>query len=136
MLASVLMFLVIFYVGAVIASGRCWLAVWRGAARFSTLRDVTGIGDEAALRRLFGLRGDDGSYPVSVAEVLRHRRRAGIILTDLPVHSAFLLLLAWAAADPGSASAQAVIWAAGAHALIVGLAALTVLARARQALAG
>jgi hypothetical protein len=130
---NVLMLLIAFYAGAVFATGRSWLLIWRGAAGFSALRDVTGIGDRAVLRRLFGLTSRDGSYRVSVAQVIRHRRPAGIILTDLPVHLLFLSALLWAALG-SSPAAAAIGWAAVAHALIIAGAAVSVLARSRQAL--
>jgi hypothetical protein len=130
---SVLMLLIAFYAGAVCATGRSWFLVWRGSAGLSALRDVTGIGDPAALRRLFGLTQRDGSYRVTIAQVLRHRRPAGIILADLPVHLLFLSALSWAWLG-GSPAAAAIVWAASAHGLILAGAAISVLARSRQAL--
>lgn len=130
---NVLTLLIAFYVGAVCATGRSWLSVWRGKIGFSALRDVTGIGDRAALRRLFGLTLADGSYRVTLAQVLRHRRPAGIILTDLPVHLLFLAALLWAFFGDTPAMA-AVCWTASAHALVIGVAAMSVLAGSRQAL--
>ena len=119
MSSNVLMLLIAFYAGAVFATGRSWLLIWRGAAGFSALRDVTGIGDQAVLRRLFGLTSRDGSYRVSVAQVIRHRRPAGVILTDLPVHLLFLYqALLWAALG-ASPAAAAIGWAAVAHALVI-----------------
>ncbi len=133
MTTSVSMLLIAFYAGAVLATGRSWLLVWRGMADFSALRDVTGIGDRATLRRLFGLTQPDGRYRITIAQVLQHRRPAGIILTDLPVHLLFLAALVWAAWGMSPAAA-AVAWAAAAHALILAGAAVRVLARSRQPL--
>ncbi|HWT30832.1 MAG TPA: hypothetical protein VN240_07375 [Propylenella sp.] len=133
MTTSFLTILIAFYAGAVCATARSWLLVWRGAAGFSALRDVTGIGDRVVLRRLFGLTHPDGCYRVTVAQVLQHRRPAGIVLTDLPVHLLFLIavLWAWFAESPAAA---AVLWTASAHAVVLGLAALSVLASGRQPL--
>jgi hypothetical protein len=126
--SGVFLILMVFYAGAVFASARSWLAVRRGVATFAELRDLTGIGDRAALRRLFGLTRGDGRYRVKLADVLRHRRRAGLLLTDIPVHLLFLAALALAAANPSAPASAAVAWTAGANALILGLAALSVLA--------
>jgi hypothetical protein len=133
---SVLLFLIVFYAGAVLASWRCWYGVWRGAIGFSALRDVTGIGDRAALRRLFGLTRPDGSYRVTLAAVLQHRRRAGIMLTDIPVHLLFLAALGWAALHGGTLASAAISCAAAAHGLALAAAAISVLVRARQPLLG
>jgi len=132
---SVLMFLAVFYAGALFASARSWLAVWRGAPGYSALRDVTGIGDRAALRRLFGLTRRDGRYQVTLAAVLKHRRPAGILLTDLPVHLLLLIALVWAAANASAPAAMAVGWAAAANALILAVAAVSVLAGRTRAFA-
>ena len=133
MTTSFLTILIAFYAGAVCATGRSWFLVWRGGAGFSALRDVTGIGDRGVLRRLFGLTNPDGYYRVTVAQVLQHRRSAGIILTDLPVHLLFLTALLWARfAD--SPAAAAILWTASAHALVLGVAAISVLASSRPAL--
>jgi hypothetical protein len=128
----VLMFLV-FYVGAVIASGRSWLGVWRGKMRFSELRDVTGIADRALLRRLFGGPSAHGFYSVTVAEILRCRRSAGVMLTNLPVHLMFLLALVWALRHSELSAALAIACAAAVHSLALATAAATILA-GRQAL--
>lgn len=136
MLTSVLVVLLVFYAGAVCASAYSWLGVWRGAIRFSALRDVTGIGDRAVLRRLFGLTRPDGVYQVTFANVMRHRRPAGIILTDLPVHGLFLAALSWAALNAGAPAAGAIGAAAALHAFVLGGAAACILARSRQAITG
>jgi len=132
---SVLVLLIVFYSGAIFATARSWLGVYRGNVGFSALRDVTGIGDRAALRRLFGLTSPDGTYRVKFAHVLRHRRRAGMLLTDLPVHVLFLAALTWAASAGGSAAA-AIACAAMAHGIVLAGAAIAVLAGSRQPLAG
>jgi hypothetical protein len=132
---DILLLLVVFYVGAVLASGRCWLGVWRGSIGFQQLRDLTGIGDRAALRRMFGLTSKDGRYQVTLSAVLRCRRRAGMILTDLPVHAMFLVALAWAAWRPGTPAATAIVVAACAHAILLGAAAASILAASRRPLA-
>jgi hypothetical protein len=134
MMRGVLLLLLVFYAGAVFASARSWLAVWRGSAGFSALRDVTGIGDRTTLRRLFGLTSRDGRFSVSFAEVLRHRRPAGVVLTDLPVHLLFLSALGGAAALGAPALTAAVATTASAHALVLAIAAASVLARSRQPL--
>ena len=136
MLTSVLLIFIVFYLGAVFATGRSWLGVWRGAIGFSALRDVTGIGDRATLRRLFGLTRPDGAYQVTFADVLRHRRPAGVILTDLPVHGLFLAALSFAALRPDASAAAAVTAAAAVHALVLGGVAVSVLARSRRAFIG
>lgn len=130
---SILTILIAFYAGAVFATGRSWFLVWRGTAGFSALRDVTGIGDRVVLRRLFGLTHPDGFYRVTFAQVLQHRRPAGIILTDLPVHVLFLTTLLWASFGDSPAVA-AILWTASAHALVLGVAAISVLASSRPAL--
>ena len=134
MLTSILFLLAVFYAGAILASARAWFRVWRGRAGFADLRDVTGIGDPVALRRLFGLTRADGSYPVALADILRHRRPAGVILTNLPVHLMFAAALAFALADAGSPAAAAIAWAASAHASVLTAVALAVFAAGRQAL--
>jgi hypothetical protein len=134
MLRGALLVLIVFYVGAILATGRSWLGVWSGAIGFSALRDLTGIGDRMTLRRLFGLTRSDGAYEVSLARVLQHRRPAGIILTDLPVHLLFAAALSWAALNAATPAAAGIVWAAAAHALVLGAAAVSVLARSRQAL--
>jgi len=133
-LTSMLIILAVFYAGAMLASGRAWLSVWRGKARFNELRDLTGIADRAVMLRLFGLTLADGSYQVALAEVLRHRRRSGIILTNVPVHVMFCGALLWAVLNASAPAAMAIAFAATAHAGIVGLAALSVVARGRLAL--
>ncbi len=127
MLTSALAILIVFYAGAVCATGKSWLAVRRGAIGFSGLRDLTGIGDQAALRRLFGLTRADGSYHVTVDRILRHRRAAGIILTDLPVHLLFLAALSWGAFHEGAPAVAGIVCVASAHALLLGAVAVTVL---------
>jgi hypothetical protein len=134
MLTSVLVMLTVFYAGAVIATGRSWLDVRRGAVGFSGLRDLTGISDRAVLRRLFGLTRPDGKYNVSVGDVLRHRRLSGTILADLPVHALFLAALLWASLQAMSPAALAIAFAAGMHALTLAAAALSIVARSRLAL--
>jgi len=131
---NVYLLLLLFYVGAVFASGRCWLGVWRGSIRFAQLRDVTGIADRAALRRLFGLTSREGFFRVTIAEVVRRRRLAGAILTDLPVHCLFLLALAWAAMHAAEPAALAIACAASAHAIVLGTAAASILVGRSQAL--
>src|SRR5687767_11439710 len=112
MQTSVLVMLTVFYAGAVVATGRSWLGAWRGAVGFSSLRDLTGIGDRTVLRRLFGLTLADGKYRVTVADVMRHRRLSGVILADFPVHSLFLGSLFWATFHHTSPAAWAVVCAA------------------------
>ena len=126
--------LAVFYAGAVFASGLAWLAVWRGKARFSELRDLTGIADRAMMLRCFGLTLADGAYRVSLADVLRHRRRSGVILTNLPVHVMFCAALLWGVFSADAPAATGIAFAAIAHAGIVALAALSVFARGRIAL--
>ena len=128
--------LIIFYAGAVCATAWSWAAVWRGAVRYPALRDVTGIADRAALSRIFGSAGPDGAYKVTFAQVFRHRRAAGVTLSDLPVHLLFLAALAWAALNIDAPAAAAVAWVAALHALIVAIAALSVLTAGRRALIG
>ena len=130
---TVLMLLIVFYCGTVFATGRCWYLVWHGAAGFSALRDVTGIGDRAAIVRLFGAVRPDGRYAVSFAQVMKHRRRTGVILSDLPVHLLFLAVLLLAVLGPDTPAAQAAIWAAAAHAILLGVVAFAVFADSRQA---
>ena len=127
MQASIFVILIVFYAGAVCATGTCWFGVWRGTLRYSALRDLTGIADRAVLRRLFGLTRPDGAYRVSLAAVLRHRRAPGVILTDLPVHALFLAALSWAAFHVELPAAAAIVAAAGAHGLLLGGMALVVL---------
>lgn len=129
------LFLLAFYFGAVVVTGRAWLAVWRGAASFTALRDLTGITDRAALRRHFGMRSRDGLYRVSPAAVLARRRPAGVVLGDVAVHALFLLVLAWAVGNAGTASAAAITLAAAAHALLVAAVAVGLLAADSRALA-
>ena len=131
---NVYLLLLLFYAGAVFASGRCWLGVWRGSIGFSQLRDVTGIGDRATIRRLFGLSAQDGRYRVTPDAILRQRRKAGMILTNLPVHAMFLAALAWAAWRPETAAAMAVVSSAFAHALVLGVAAASILVDGRRVL--
>jgi hypothetical protein len=133
-LTSILLMLAVFYAGAVLASGRAWFSVWRGRARFSELRDLTGIADRALMLRSFGLTLADGVYQVKLADVLKHRRRSGIILTNLPVHLMFCAALLWGVFNAASPAAMGIAFAAIAHAGIVALAALSVLARGRLAL--
>jgi hypothetical protein len=124
---GVLVLLLIFYAGAVVASGRAWLGVWRGWVRFSELRDVTGIGDPVLLRRLFGLTSPNGFYKVAVADVVRHRRPAGVVLTNVPVHFLFLAALGWGVLHAGAPAAVAIALAASAHAVVLALVAASVL---------
>lgn len=135
-MAGVLVLLVVFYAGAVCATARSWLGVWRGAVKFSGLRDLTGIGDRASLRRLFGPARPDGYYQVTLPAIMRHRRPAGIFLADLPVHCLFLLALLFAVTGGGAASAAAIACAAAAHALFLSAAAVSVLVKGRRALIG
>jgi len=133
MLTNAILVLLVFYMGAVLASGRAWRCVQRGSIGFSALRDVTGINDRGTLGRHFGPAAADGVYKVSFADVLRHRRAAGVILTDLPVHLLFLAALTGAAyLEPGPVAAG-IATAAAAHAVVVGLAALSVFMRGVQA---
>ena len=134
MLTGIALFLITFYAGAVLATAWSWLCVWRGAVRFAALRDLTGINDPVALKRHFGRSRADGSYQVTFSEVFRHRRAAGIVLTDLPLHLTFTVLLAWAAFDADSPAGMAIILAASAHALTVSGAALIIFAGSRRAL--
>jgi hypothetical protein len=127
MQTSVLAILIVFYAGALCASAKSWFGVWRGAVGYSALRDLTGIGDRATLRRLFGLTRPDGAYRVDFPRLLRHRRAAGVILTDFPVHLLFLAALSWVAFHIELPAAAGVISAAGAHALLLGGTAVTVL---------
>jgi hypothetical protein len=129
MLTSVLVMLTVFYAGAVIATGRSWLDVGRGIVGFSALRDLTGISDRATLRRLFGLTRSDGTYNVTIADVVRHRRLSGMILADLPVHALFLTALAWGSFHATTPAALAIACAAGMHAFTLAAAALSILAR-------
>jgi hypothetical protein len=133
-LTSVLLILIVFYAGALCVTARAWLAVRRGAARYAALRDVTGIGDRAALARLFGAARPDGAYEVSLATVLQHRRWGGVMLTDAPVHALFFIASSWAALNGGSPAAAAIACGATAHALLLGAVSLSILAAARQAL--
>ena len=68
--------------------------------------------------------------------MFRHRRAAGVTLSDLPVHLLFLAALAWAALNADAPAAAAVAWVAALHALIVAIAALSVLTAGRRALIG
>lgn len=122
--------LAVFYLGAVVASGRCWLGVIRGRIRYAALRDATGIADAATLRRCFGLVSRDGFYAVRFSEVVRWRRAAGVVLTNLPVHLMFAAALALMLQDPSSPAFLAVLAAASAHALSVACAAASILAGA------
>jgi hypothetical protein len=133
-MTGVLVLLLVFYAGAVVASGRAWLGAWRGSVRFSELRDLTGIGDQAALRRLFGLVSPSGFYRVAVADVVRHRRSAGVVLTNLPVHLLFLSALGWGLLGAGAPAAAAIALAASAHAALLALVAASVLIGSRRAL--
>lgn len=133
MIGSVSAFLLVFYSGAVAMSAIAWLSVWRGAVRFGTLRELTGIADRAVLARLFGRPDRGGFYKVGAASVLRHRRLAGTILSDLPVQLLFLAAIAWASAS-GTPAAAAVLAAGLLHLLVTALAALIVLVGNRQVL--
>lgn len=127
MQTSVLAILIVFYAGAVCASAKSWLGVWRGVIGYSALRDLTGIADRATLRRLFGLTRPDGAYAIELAGVLRHRRVAGTMLTDIPVHLLFLAALSWSAFHGDVPAASAILAGAAAHALLLGGLAVTVL---------
>jgi len=126
-MTGVLALLLIFYAGAVVASSRAWIGVWCGKVRFSELRDVTGIGDPAKLRRLFGLTSSQGRFKVAVADVVRYRRPAGIILTNVPVHGLFFAGLSWGLFNAGPATALAIVIAASLHAATLALAAASIL---------
>jgi hypothetical protein len=126
-MTGVLALLLVFYAGAVVASSRAWLGVWRGAIRFSELRDVTGIGDPATLRRLFGLTSAHGRFKIALADVMRHRRPAGIILTNIPVHALFFGAVGWALFLGRPATAAAIVVAASLHAAMLALAAASIL---------
>lgn len=128
MTGIVLLFLMVFYAGAVLTSALSWSAAWRGALSYSALRDLTGIRDRTELRRLFGLTRGDGRYPATVAAVLRHRRPTGVLLTDLPVHILLLAATTWGFANQSLPAATAIGWVATANAAILMLAALSVLA--------
>jgi hypothetical protein len=136
MATAALVLLTVFYGGAVAATGWSWLCVRSGTVSFSVLRDVTGINDPAVMRRLFGLTAPDGSYRVTLADVLRHRRAAGMVLTDLPVYLLFLAALSLAWLLGAGPVANAVLCAAAAHALVVAAAALAVVAGRPQPLTG
>ena len=131
---AMLLLLLVFYTGAVLASAHAWHAAWRGKIRYSGLRDLTGIGDPVALRRLFGLTTPGGLYEVSLAEVVLRRRKSGMILTNLPAHGMFLAALAWAALHSEGATAAAIAFAGGAHAAMLAAAAASILLGGRQAL--
>ena len=131
---NVYLLLMIFYAGAVLASTRCWLGVWRGSIRFAQLRDLTGIADRAALRRLFGLTSKEGFFRVTLADVIRRRRAAGMILTNFPVHLMFLSALAWAFGHDGDPAAAAIACAATAHGIMLGAMAASILVGGRQVL--
>ena len=135
MLTTVLAILIVFYLGAVGVTGRSWLAVRRGAIGFSALRDLTGISDRVTLYRLFGPTRPDGQYTVTWKAVLRHRRRAGALLADLPVHALFLLALIWATFNGALPTANGIACAALLHGLVLGGAALTILVRDGRPLA-
>lgn len=126
-MTGVLALLLVFYAGAVLASSRAWLGVWSGSVRFSELRDVTGIGDPTMLRRLFGLTSSEGRFKVPIADVLRYRRPAGIILTNVPVHGLFLAAVSWGLLNSGHATALAIVIAASLHAATLALAAASIL---------
>ena len=100
---------------------------WRGSIGYGALRDLTGIRDPAVLRRLFGAAAA-GEYRVSLVALLRHRRAAGIVLTDVGVHLLFLAALGAALLAPLPLAAP-VASAAAVHALAVGAAAVLILAR-------
>jgi hypothetical protein len=134
LLPSLLMLFIVFYAGAVIATGRAWYCIGTGLAPFSALRDLTGISDRAALRRLFGLTLPDGSYRVTWRSVLKHRRPAGVVLCDLPVHALFFAALLWAASLGTSPITSAIICAAALHATALAIAAIAILAGSRRVL--
>jgi hypothetical protein len=133
-LTGVLALLIVFYAGAVLTSARSWLNVWRGRPRFSDLRDLTGIADQAAMLRSFGCASPGDLQKLTLSAILRHRRRTGVILTDLPVHAMFLLALGWAAFNIDAVSAAAIAWGAAAHAGIVAAVALSLVAGKSRAL--
>lgn len=132
MLTIVTDFLLVFYAGASVMTAMAWLSAWRGRVTFSALRDLTGIADRAVLRRFFGLADGRGAYQVALADVLRRRRRAGVILSDVPVHLCFFLALIWGHANLGTPSAAAIACVAGLHAAVVATAALFIAAGSRQ----
>lgn len=134
MIGPVAAFLLVFYAGAVAMSAAAWLSAWRGAARFATLRELTGIADRAVLIRLFGRPAPDGSFKVSIAAILRHRRLPGTILSDLPVHLLFLVATTSAATAPDAATSAAILSGGLIHFVVVAGAALLVLIGRRQVL--
>jgi hypothetical protein len=129
-----MLLLIVFYAGAVLSTGLSWYRARTGIVPFSSLRDLTGIADRATLRRLFGLTRPDGSYKITWAEVVKHRRPAGVVLSDLPVHGLFLTALFSAALHGNVSLSLAVVSAAGLHAGMLAMAALAILAGSRQAL--
>ena len=118
MLAGIILLLIVFYVGAVAATGRAWLEVAHGRARGKALRDLTGITSTAELVRRFGLSDGNGRFHADVALVLRHRTRAGLVLGDLPTQALLLVVLAYAWLAPDSAFAAAGTVAASCHAAL------------------
>jgi hypothetical protein len=118
MLAGIVALLLVFYVGAVAVNGRAWLEVAHGRARAKTLRDLTGIASTAEIVRRFGLSGPDGRFLVDVAQVLRNRTRAGLVIGDLPTQALLLAVLAIASLHPEGAFAAGAALAATAHAAL------------------
>lgn len=132
MLAGVILLLIVFYVGAVATTGRAWLEVAQGRARGKALRDLTGIASTAEIVRRFGLSDGDGRFRADVAQVLRHRTRAGLVLGDLPTQALLLAVLAcaWLAPD-GPFAAAATVAAAGHATLTIGVSLLLVASHPR-----
>lgn len=118
MLAGIIALLVIFYLGAVAVTGRAWFEVAQGRVRAKALRDLTGIASTAEMVRRFGLVGGDGRFEVAVAQVLRHRTMAGLVIGDLPTQMLLLVALAVAWVQPDGAFAAGAAVAAGAHAAL------------------
>lgn len=122
MLAGIIVLLLVFYLGAVSVTGRAWLEVAQGRVRAKALRDLTGIASTAEIVRRFGLSGADGRFRADAAQVLRHRTRAGLVISDLPTQMLLLVVLAAAWLQPEGAFAAGAAVAAGAHAaLTIGL---------------
>ncbi|HEX2256696.1 MAG TPA: hypothetical protein VHG92_08365 [Afifellaceae bacterium] len=132
MLAGVMLLLIVFYLGAVAATGRAWLEVSRGRARGKALRDLTGIASTAEIVRRFGLSDVDGRFRANFGQVLRHRTRAGLVLGDLPTQALLLAALAYAWLAPdGAFAAAATVAAAGHAALTIGVSLLLVASHPR-----
>lgn len=132
MLAGIIAFLLVFYLGAVAVTGRAWLEVAQGRVRAKALRDLTGIASPAEIVRRFGLTDMDGRFRVGMTEVVRHRTRAGLVIGDLPTQTLLLVVLSVAWLQPDGPYAAGVALAASAHAaLTIGISLLLVAAHPR-----